>query len=311
MKTFRKIAIIAAAMAVAASAMAQTQLKVSTGSSSGTYSRMFKEFNQSCKNEIMQVEMPSTGSVQNMDRLLGNEVNAAIVQTDVLFHRSRNEDLGNIKTLFSLHPEEVHVITMTTSPVKVGGTMGLGAKPLKINTVNDLAGQRVAAWGGSFITAQVIRLQTEIAFNVVEVADFKSAQAALKSGTVAAIVMVGGQPMADVQSLTNEYKLVNFPEVVTAKLKSVYVPARLNYSNLGAGGQGVPTVATEALFVTRAYKTAKYVESLASLRNCFKSSVDELAETTGTHKKWSAVKADNEGKWSYYQLPEVKSAAKK
>ena len=300
---FSKLAIAVAAIAISATAVAQTQLKVSTGGNTGTYSRMFKEFQNVCKDQIMQIEMSSKGSVENMDRILGNEVNAAIVQTDVLFYRARNEDLGNIKTLFALHPEEVHVITPSVSPIKSGGVAGIGSKSVQFNTVNDLAGRAVAAWGGSVVTAQVIRLQSEVNFTVTEVADFKAAKAALDKGDVAAIVMVGGQPMADVQSLNNAYKLLSFPDAMMGKLKSVYVPAKLNYSGMGQGGSGVQTIATEALYVTRAYKTPKYVESLAALRGCFKNNVNELAETTGTHKKWAAVNADNTGKWSYYELP--------
>lgn len=302
-------ALIIAALATAG-VSAQTQLRVSTGSADGTYSRMFKELYSVCKDQIPQVEIASTGSVVNMDRLLSNEVNAAIVQTDVLFYRARNEDLSNIKTLFALHPEEVHVIAPVTSPIKEGGTLGIGAKSIQLNSVQDLAGRSVAAWGGSFVTAQVVRLQSEINFNVVEVDSYKSARALLDSGQVAAIFMVGGQPMTDIQKLDRNHRLLSFPEAVITKLKSVYIPAKLNYSNLGQGGSGVVTVATEALFATRAYKTPKYVESLAALRGCFKANVDTLAETTGTHKKWSAVNADNTGKWSYYQLPEVKVKAK-
>lgn len=298
-------------LGVTLSAQAQTQLKVSTGSATGTYSRMFKEFAGACKDQIMQIETPSTGSVQNMDRLLGNEVNAAIVQTDVLFYRARNEDLSGIKTLFSLHPEEVHVVTPAVSPIKEGGALGIGSKPLQLNTVADLQGRNVAAWGGSVVTAQVIRLQSEVAFNVTEVADFKSAKDALDRGQVAAIIMVGGQPMGDVQALTNMYKLLPFNEQLTSKLKSVYVPAKLNYGNLGQGGSGVQTVATEALFVTRAYKTQKYVESLSALRSCFKTNAVELAETTGTHKKWAVVNTENTGKWAYYELPTTQATPKK
>jgi TRAP-type uncharacterized transport system substrate-binding protein len=302
---FSKLAIAVTAIAISSTAVAQTQLKVSTGGNTGTYSRMFKEFQNVCKDQIMQIEMPSKGSVENMDRILGNEVNAAIVQTDVLFHRARNEDLGSIKTLFALHPEEVHVITPAVSPIKSGGVVGIGAKSVQFNSVSDLAGRAVAAWGGSIVTAQVIRLQSEVNFTVAEVADFKAAKAALDKGDVAAIVMVGGQPMTDVQTLTNAYKLLPFTEAMMGKLKSVYVPAKLNYSGMGQGGSGVQSIATEALYVTRAYKTPKYVESLAALRGCFKNKVDELAETTGTHKKWAAVNADNTGKWSYYELPTV------
>jgi TRAP-type uncharacterized transport system substrate-binding protein len=310
MTKYGKYVLIAAALTMSIGAIAQTQLKVATGGSTGTYSRMFKEFQGVCKDEIMQIEVPSKGSVDNMDKLLGNEVNGAIVQTDVLFYRARNEDLSGVKTLFSLYPEEVHIITASVSPIKVGGTMGFGAKPLQLNSVNDLSGQRIAAWGGSIVTAQVIRLQSEINFQVAEVADFKSAKAALEAGEVAAIIMVGGQPMTDVQSLNNAFKFLAFPEATMGKLKSVYVPAKLNYSGMGQGGSGVQTIATESLYVTRSYKTDKYVTALGALRTCFKNSLPELQETTGMHKKWSSVKSDNTGKWAFYTLPEV-SASKK
>jgi TRAP-type uncharacterized transport system substrate-binding protein len=246
-----------------------------------------------------------------MDRLLGNEVNAAIVQTDVLFFRARNEDLSGVKTLFALFPEEVHIITASVSPILEGGTIGFGKKPAQFNKVEDLAGRAVAAWGGSIVTAQVIRLQSEINFTVTEVADFKAAKAALDAGTVAAIVMVGGQPMADVQTLTNAYKLLPFSEATIGKLKSVYVPAKLNYSGMGQGGSGVQSIATESLFVTRAYKTEKYVQSLGALRACFKANLPDLQETVGMHKKWAAVNADNNGKWQFYDLPVAPVAKKK
>ncbi len=303
MNKFSRITLACIISVTAVSVSAQAQLKVATGAGTGNYSRMFKEFSGVCKDQIMQIEVPSKGSVDNMDKLLGNEVNAAIVQTDVLFFRARNEDLGGVKTLFSLYPEEIHVIAPAVSVIKEGGVMGVGAKAVQFNNVNDLAGRSVAAWGGSIVTAQVIRLQSEINFQVVEVADYKAAKAALDAGQVAAIVMVGGQPMADVAALTNSYKLLSFSEATMGKLKSVYVPAKLNYSGMGQGGSGVATIATESLFVTRAYKTPKYVESLAALRDCFNKQLPELQETTGMHKKWSAVKSENTGKWAFYELP--------
>lgn len=311
MKKFTKLAVISAVMVASVSVMAQAQLKVATGSATGTYSRMFKEFQGACKDQIMQIEIPTKGSVENMDKLLGNEVNAAIVQTDILYSRAKTEDLSNIKTLFSLYPEEVHIIAPSVSPIQEGGTMGFNKKPIQLNTVSDLANRTVAAWGGSVVTAQVIRLQSEIAFSVTEVADFKTAKAELDAGRVAAIVMVGGQPMSDVQSLTNNYKLVSFSEATLGKLKSVYVPAKLTYSGMGQGGSGVQTIATESLFVTRAYKTEKYVQALSSLRKCFKTSLPELQEETGKHKKWASVNAENTGKWAYYQLDELVSNKKK
>lgn len=297
-----KFVLASLAFALSASVTAQTQVTVSTGSPTGTYSQMFKELQRTCKD---QLEVPSTGSIQNMDRILGNKVNAAIIQTDVLFYRKQHEDLSNIKTLFTLHPEEVHVITPSVSPIKIGGIGGIGGKNLQLKSVGDLAGQSVAAWGGSVITAQFIRSKSEVAFSVLEVQDFKSAKQALDDGKVAAIVMVGGQPMSDVQTLDRSYKLLPFSEAAVGKLKSVYVPAKLNYSNMGQGGSGVASIATDALFVTRVYKTATIQDSLSTLRSCFKNNVYEISETLGTHKKWISVNPDNKGKWEYYDLPET------
>lgn len=281
------------------SAQAQT-LKVATGGAKGTYSTMFKEINKECADQIPMIEQNTSGSVENINLLVGNQINAAFTQTDVLYYRAKTEDLGGVKTLLALHPEEVHVIALRESLLKAGGTLGFGAKPVVFNTVADLAGRRVGAAGGSYITAQFIRLQSEIAFTVQQYDSNDKMMAALKAGEIEAALMVVGAPAPAVTALNTTYKLLSFPEAVVERLKGVYRPARLNYTNVGA--QGITTVATDALFVTREYKTAKMTEGLAKFRACALSKIDELKETTGTHPKWQAVSADNKGKWAWYEL---------
>lgn len=295
-----------AAMALILSAsVAQAQaLKVSTGGSSGTYSRMFKEVSVACSNDLQLTEINSTGSTQNIDRLTGNEVNGAFVQTDVLHFRGRTEDLSGVKTLLSLHPEEVHVVALTDSLLKSGGTLGFGTKSVQINSVNDLGGRIVAAAGGSFVTAQVIRLQTEIPFQVLEVKSAEEAVAAVASGAAQAAVLVGGSPLGQVAALDRNFKLLSFPEATVAKLKNVYRPAKLNYSKMGAAG--VASIATDALFVTREYKTAKFITGLSKLRACIFAKLPDLQETTGLHPAWQKVDAANKGKWQFYDLPVTK-----
>ena len=296
-----------AAIVIAASALsAQAQaLKVSTGGSGGTYSRMFKELGAACSTQLQLVEVNSSGSTQNIDRLIGNEVNGAFVQTDVLHYRGRTEDLSNVKTLVALHPEGVHVVALATQKEKTGGTMGFGGKLVQLNTINDLNGKVVAAAGGSFITAQVIRLQTEIGFQVAEMKSAEDALAAVANGTAAAAILVGGAPLGQVAGLDRNFKLLSFPEATVAKLKNVYRPAVLNYSKMGAAG--IASVSTDALFVTREYKTAKFTAGLSKLRSCINENVGELSETTGMHPAWSKVDVNNKGKWAYYSLDEVAS----
>ncbi|MNK09860.1 Bacterial extracellular solute-binding protein, family 3 [compost metagenome] len=290
--------------------MAHAQsLKVATGDPKGTYSKMFKELTNACATTLTISEVPTNGSMTNIDKLAGNEVNAAIVQTDVLKFRSNNEDLSSIKTLVALHPEAVHIIARNET-FKVGGTMGFGGKEVSLNTINDLAGRKVGAIGGSVITAQVMRIQAEIPYQVISFPDGSTndtALASLAKKEIDAVIAVGGFPLAWASGLGPQYKMLSIPESTAAKLKNVYSTTRVTYAKMGA--TGVQTVATDALFVTREYKTAKYVDGLSKLRSCFYANLDDLKETTGNHPAWSKVSADTKGKWVWYDLPETQAQA--
>lgn len=284
---------------------AQT-LKVATGSPKGTYSAMLKEVTGVCGPDVPMVEVNTTGSMDNINQLVGNQVNAAFVQSDVLYLRARTEELGNVKTLLALHSEAVHLVALAASGIKEGGTLGIGAKEVVLTDLASLAGRRIGAAGGSKVTADVIRLQSEVPYSVVQFDTNDAALAALKAKQVEAVLMVGGAPLGGVAALGADHKLLPIPTALAERLKGVYRPARLNYPKLNAAG--VPTVATDALFVTREYKTAKMVDSLAKFRACALSKVDELKETTGTHPAWQGVDVNNRGKWAYLELPTAPSA---
>lgn len=297
----KSTSIFVLALALTAGAASAQTLKVATGGAKGTYSTMFKELNNVCASEVPMIEVNTSGSNDNITMLTGNQVNAAFTQTDVLYFRARTEELGNVKTLLTLHPEEVHLLAKADSGIKTGGVMGLGGKALVLNDITSLATYTVGAAGGSFTTAQVIRLQSEIPFQTLQFNDNDALLAALNAGQIQAALLVGGAPMGQIAALAGGYKLLPIPESVAAKLKGVYRTARLNYPKLGAAG--VPTVATEAVFVTREYKTPKMLSSLSKFRACALSKIDELKETTGTHPKWQAVDPANHGKWSWFDLP--------
>lgn len=297
------------AAALAAPVEAQN-LKVSTGDSKSgsTYSRMFRELAAKCREtgSINLTEFESSGSIQNVDRLVANETQAAIVQTDVLYLQAGTDDrLKAVKTLFTLHPEEIHVVA---KDARIGGTMGFGGRP--IETVADLAGLKVGAAGGSVMTAKVLQLRAEIGFSIVEFGSTGEALKALAVGNVAAVVAVGGSPLGAIDALGPEFHLLAFDVRSSEKLKDVYVPAKLNYRKM-SNSTGVPTMATEAILVVQNYKSPKVVDSLARLRSCIRENLDDLRDEPGTHAKWKAVNLDNRGKWLWYDLPEVGPARKR
>ncbi len=182
--------------------------------------------------------------------------------------------------------------------------MGIGGSTVAFTSLEQLAGRKIGASGGSQVTAQVIRLQSEIPFSVVPLVNEAAVKAALAKGDIDAALFVGGQPLGTVADLGPSYKLLSIAAATVEKLKGVYRPARLNYRTLGAAG--ITTVATDALFVTREYKTTRMTDSLASLRGCAVASLDDLKETTGTHPAWQNVEAANKGKWAWYDLPAKK-----
>lgn len=296
-------------LGLAASAFSQ-QFTVSTGDPKGTYAAQARDIGKFCGNELAFVAQPSSGAVENLERLVGNQVNGAFVQTDMIFRRAQTEDLGSYKTLIALHPEAAHFIVLANSGLKTGGKLGtsFGATDVVLTDLTQLAGFKVGAAGGSAESAAIIKANSDIPFLVEKFAKNDDALAALKAGTVQAVLMMGGAPVPSIAALpANTYKLLAISPSTVEKLKGAYKPARANYTNLGAAG--VSTVSTDALLVVKNYKSAKMVESLSKLRACVYAKLDEITETTGSHPSWDKVKADSRGAWAYYELPAVAAPA--
>jgi hypothetical protein len=136
---------------------------VADGSSSGTYQLFLKQIIESTPDSgITFKEVPSSGAIENLDKLINNEVMGAFMHSDVLFHRSKAESGLDEKyrTLLALFPEDVHFVAWRNSLKTTGGVAGFGAKPVIIQDIVELSNQRgvVGAAGGGFITANVIKL---------------------------------------------------------------------------------------------------------------------------------------------------------
>lgn len=303
-----KILMTAFAAMLVVSAQAQ-QVKVATGSVKGTYHALFTNIADKCGEKMAMIETPSSGSLENLDLLTGKQVGAAFMQTDALFASAQGRDLGNIKTLMAFNPESVHVVAASQSGIKTGGTMGFGAKDVVFNAAEDLTGYKVAAAGGSMITAQLIKLQGQLNWTIVPVDSADAALAAVKAGTVQAAVLVGGQPLGNVKALGSDYKLLGFRNQTVDLLKTVYVPSKLSYPKLSNGA--VSSIATEALLVTRTYNTPDKIAMLATFRKCVQDNVAEWQDADGAHPAWAQVDVANHGKWAWYDLPTPAVASKK
>lgn len=291
---------LASAMSVSAAG-----LIIATGNEKGTYSKLIPQVNDACSSTALLTERRTSGSNENIDLILNNEVDLAIVQTDSLHYKRMMDDpikINNIKMLRSLHLEELHIITLVTSPIKSGGTLGFNSKPISVNTLADLTNQAVAVWGGGIHTAEIVKAKTSVKFKTVIVDNFSAANKKLINGEVAAIFMLGGSPMQDVKTLTNGYKLVSISDQHQSALKSIYEPTKLHYSNLGVQVSGVNSIAVRALLVSRAVTSLEHKTPLLALKTCMDTNLVSIRDKRGNHPAWRSVTNISSGNWESINL---------
>lgn len=301
--------IITALILAASALVAQAQnFTVATGDFKGgsTYSRMFRELQAKCNRTPgvpLLEERETNGGATNMALVAGNQVAGAIVPTDMLFFTKMTDEakVANIRTLFTLHPEELHFVARADVK-KEGGYLGglVGGQKVSYNNVADLAGRPVGAVGGSVYSGRVFSQQSKLNFSVVEFPNNEALKNALLSKQVDAILVVGGAPHALVSSLDQQYRLLEVSPDTQKAVGNLYKSAKLSYGNLNQAG--VNTVATQAQFVTRVWRSDDMQKSLKALRECFTKNLPVIQDTLGTHPKWALVNSDDKGPWTYYDL---------
>lgn len=300
------ITLVIALFCSIASAQQAKPFKVGQGSVTGTYTEAFKELATTCSTESLPL-VPAFpdgkgDGANNLEALANNQVQAAFVRNDIIFWQGQSGQLSNIKTLFTLWPETVHLVALTQSKTMVAGagTFGRFTKAQRqFTTIQDLQGYRLGAPGANQVTANVIRSQSGINFEVVPFASGKEALAALMAGNIEAVIFTAGKPLPILQGLDTNYKLLAIPGEVAKKVAAVYRPATLTYSNL-ASAFNVPTVEADSIFVTKVFNTEAKIRQLAELRSCFFARLAELKDEGSA--RWQNVDANNRGKWAWYEL---------
>jgi TRAP-type uncharacterized transport system substrate-binding protein len=306
-KNMKKV-ILTLALGFFTAHMSASTLLVADGSSSGTYKVMLEQMNKVLADSgmVLQEVADTHGAVDNLDKLVSNEAQAAFMHSDVIQYRANSEDPDfkeKFQTLITLYPEDVHFLVLS-QPYKSGGHTAfghtIGGTEVQLNSISDLAGLPVGAAGGGYITINAIRLQAEIAYTAVKFNSGAEVLSALDSGQIACAVFVGGAPLPNLKDLGPQYRLIGVSDVTATRLKALYRQTTISYPKMQT--EPVHTIAPECVLVARVYKTPKFVASLRAFRNAFNNHLDEIKETPGMHKAWQKVEANNKGKWAYYDL---------
>lgn len=261
-------------------------LNVATSPKGSTNSDMFRDLGRVCTSSAFLRQRQTSGSVENLELLLGNQVSLAFVQLDYLKAKEQIEHdprIKEVKQLLALNADEIHVIALP--PVRKKSVFGKvtvqGAQSYR-----ELNGKVVGAWGGSVTTAKVLSAKSGVKTQVMEFRTREEAMNALVAGKVAAVISVVGQPADWVKTLDPQRFTLLPIDLPASTFGGLYRPATLRYVGLG---NGVQTYAVQRLLVTRDFKTPERRAMLGKYQACAKSHLTALQETPGFHPKWNEV----------------------
>jgi TRAP transporter TAXI family solute receptor len=200
------VALAVAALDATTALAADKMVTIGTGGVTGVYypagGAICRLVNRGRKEHGIRCSVESTGgSINNLEAVRKNDLDAGVVQSDLLYHAYTGTevftDVGadrNLRVLFSLHAEPFTVVAR---------------KDAKITTFDDLKGKRVYMGApGSGMRATMEELIARKGWNkrtFAKVVDLKASDEtkALCSGKIDALIYAGGHPNGAIQQITN------------------------------------------------------------------------------------------------------------
>jgi TRAP-type uncharacterized transport system substrate-binding protein len=230
---------------------------------------------------LLALDAPG-GTESLQDLLLLRGVDLALVPANALAYANATGAFGpalqeRVSYVTELYGEEVHIL--------VGPGTG---------SFEDLRGKKIAvppADGNSEFTVRDLLRRLHMDAEVVKLAA-PDAIDEIRSGTIAALVLMGGKPLRFVAGLPKDGSLRLLALPFTQALDDAYSPAGFgseDYPALIPGGQAIDTVSVSAVLV--ANNTPKWDQSNQRIARFIPAFFGALSELAGPpwHPKWSEV----------------------
>ncbi|MDX2004439.1 MAG: TAXI family TRAP transporter solute-binding subunit [Meiothermus sp.] len=281
-------------------------MTVGTGTPSATYHAVFKDMGRVCTNAAYLLERGTSGTVENLELLLANQISMGFMQVDGLIAKrdlDGDNRVNQIKSLLTLYPSEAHVVVKANLEIVSGNFFTRRRVP--VTQFSQLTGRKIGVWGGALVTARLLLRQTGMKFEVVPFQG-RDAQAnalkALEAGQIDAAMTVAGKPIPWIAQLPQgQYRLVAF-DLMDKLDPKVYQPARISYANTNL--EAVPTFSVLSILATRDFRTPERARQLTRYRDCVVGKIDQLREGLGNHPKWSEVDFKVAAPWPVYTPPQ-------
>jgi TRAP-type uncharacterized transport system substrate-binding protein len=285
-----------------------TKFSLGTGGQTGAYFTFGKQLSSVCGETAgFTAVVQENGTEGNVDAVLANRFPWFIGQVDYLAFRGMSEDLSVIKVLMPLFPEQVlfltrNDVTSTSGGFNVPLVGNVGGTKTQLADVTQLTGRKVGAFGGAKATANLIRLQGGVAYEIMEYTGWDAAYAALSKKEVDAIVAVQAKTEGNLRGLPDavvkSLRVLPIPAETVARFKS-YRPAQVKYPNMAPASS---MEVMSALF-TRNYTKGPMVARTEALRKCAMDAADAQSQMPGTSPAWANIKSGQDVPWEKWAPP--------
>lgn len=255
-----------------------------SGGVSGTYARFAQDISDALDSEDFRVlPMLGKGSQQNIqDLIFIDEVDLAIVQSDVMTHYRDKDETGRIDAsihyITKLYNEEIHLVTRKD----VGSLKALEGQPVAVGRSGS----------GTEMTSQIILNARDISILPINLGS-REALENVKSGLISAAFFVVGKPSSLLASVTPEDGLKLLTIELPKSVEFPYFGAELkssDYPGLVPTNQSVDTVAVGAILAVFNWREGlPNYKVLESFSNQFLDSLEIFKSSDGYHPKWGEV----------------------
>ena len=272
-----------------ADAQTMNRLGILTGAKNSTYYQFGEDINNIISSVCgAKVEVHETvGSIDNLRKLRKQPfVQLALVQHDVLSFikvfkqddRELQDWVDKYRYVFSLYPEEVHILTRKNSG---------------IDSIEQLSGKRVAiglANSGTHLTATMLLNLVGVTIHPIELAPEaaieKLISATADKSDVDAVLYVIGKPSGFLTQKTIDYSNLKLVSVNNKNALTLYQDARIGPEDYRWMAAPVQTVSVNAALISFDFKE----EQCNNVAMVARQIVDNLEELKRIgHRKWSEV----------------------
>lgn len=298
-------------------AHAQDKFTVSGGGGvkeGSVYSAVIADLAGSCSTDQMTIEeVTSNGGVTNLQRLLSNKVNAAVIPTGLLYNAKTENasSVANIRTLVAFHPEALYLVVRSDTKKEGGVTImgkNIGGDSVTFNNPEDLKGRPVGAVGGSLVDGRTFSDMMRYGWVMTEYQKTTELLAALMGKKIDAVLIQSATQASPAIEALNGASFKLIPLRGNSDTQAIWNAVKVQYTNMN-GGRSVDTVSAQALLVTRKWSSPEMNAKLLALRDCYRANLGKLKDTTGTHPVWQLVELEDQGKWPMYEFPKAAPVA--